>query len=52
MKYEVIDYNKEILIESYGMCEEGIYCEICNHDEGNQHPKHQENLTRKSLMKS
>jgi len=27
------------------MCEEGRDHEICNHDEGNQHPKYQEDLT-------
>lgn len=30
------------------MCEEGRDREICNHDEGDQHPKDQEDLTRKS----
>ena len=34
-----------------GMCEEGRDCEICNHDEGNQHPKDQEDLTKESLEK-
>lgn len=29
-------------------CDDGRDCEICNHDEGNQHPKDQEDLTRKS----
>ena len=51
MKYEVIDYNKETLIESYEMCKEGRDHGICIHDEGNQHPKDQEYLTRKSPKK-
>ena len=34
-----------------GMCEEGRDCEICNLDEGDQHPKGQEYLTRKSPRK-
>ena len=33
------------------MYEEGRDREICNHDEGNQHLKNQEDLTRKSLGK-
>ncbi len=33
------------------MCEEGRDREICNPDEGNQHPKDEEDLTRKSPEK-
>jgi len=31
-----------------GIGKKGRYCEICNHEEGSQHPKDQEYFTRKS----
>ena len=52
MKYEVVDYNwKTLRAHGNERNEDGRDREVCNLDEGNQHPKDQEDFTRISPRK-